>query len=592
MKNKSSPKIPKEIKKEKSYFTVLEKVFFLLPFFFGIFFDYTVCFVAFALIPLLFLFRKSPEELNDISRQKEKSRGYVFYFNTVSETVCVFLLFFFLTVFYGIDKGMSFVGFLRFLPICLFMLLIMQLTSEEREKLLNIVPLSGVAMVVITSPSYFIPSLKSIFYKADRLSGTFGYSNTFAMFLLIGIILLAYNSKEQMSKTKKVLCLSVLAVGILLSGSRAVFVLSVFVALFLMFKKVKSLKIRLIFILAGAAVVAIAFAVVKLTGNFQNIGRFLTLSLSSSTFLGRILYWKDSLIVILKHPFGLGYMGYYYIQPEIQTGVYVAKFIHNDILQAFLDVGWIPAIMLIFAFVKEFIRGGEREKLLIFVIFAHALFDFDFQFIYMAFVVLLISNVGEGKAFTVRTDFLMNSFAVLYSVFMIYCGVSFALDKFGNYKTTMKLTPFYTDSSITAVTKETDGDYLYTLSEKLIKKNPHISQAWDVKSQIAYLLKDYDSAVVCKKEAIKLRKYDIKNYDDYVEKLYVGLQYNLTKNNMEKANIYLAEILSVKSDLEELKSKTSKLAFMIRDVPSFDLSLQSEEYIEIAESLKKQYQNK
>ena len=56
---------------------------------------------------------------------------------------------------------MSFVGFLRFLPICFFMLLIMQLTSEEREKLLNIVPLSGVAMVVITSPTYFIPSLKS-----------------------------------------------------------------------------------------------------------------------------------------------------------------------------------------------------------------------------------------------------------------------------------------------------------------------------------------------------------------------------------------------------------------------------------------------
>ena len=43
-------------------------------------------------------------------------------------------------------------------------------------------------------------------------------------------------------------------------------------------------------------------------------GRFLTTSLHSSTLLGRLLYAQDALPVILRHPFGLGYRSYTYMQ--------------------------------------------------------------------------------------------------------------------------------------------------------------------------------------------------------------------------------------------------------------------------------------
>lgn len=59
--------------------------------------------------------------------------------------------------------------------------------------------------------------------------------------------------------------------------------------------------------------------------NIAFLERFYVFSIKESTFVGRLLYYYDALPVIRKNPFGLGYMGYYYIQQSIQTGVYFVK---------------------------------------------------------------------------------------------------------------------------------------------------------------------------------------------------------------------------------------------------------------------------
>ena len=91
----------------------------------------------------------------------------------------------------------------------------------------------------------------------------------------------------------------------------------------------KRLRIPLMLLLAACVAAALLF--VAITGNQDTIGRFLTISLESSTLMGRLLYYRDVLPVILKHPFGLGYMGYYYAQGGFQTGVYATKFVHNEL---------------------------------------------------------------------------------------------------------------------------------------------------------------------------------------------------------------------------------------------------------------------
>lgn len=50
--------------------------------------------------------------------------------------------------FYGIDTGMGWIGFLKMLTVLFFLCCAMQLTEEEKEKLLGKVPLIGCILLV------------------------------------------------------------------------------------------------------------------------------------------------------------------------------------------------------------------------------------------------------------------------------------------------------------------------------------------------------------------------------------------------------------------------------------------------------------
>ena len=54
-------------------------------------------------------------------------------------------------------------------------------------------------------------------------------------------------------------------------------------------------------------ILAIIYAVV--TNKLQTIGRIFSISPNAGTLLERILYWKDSLKLILSNPFGLRLYG-------------------------------------------------------------------------------------------------------------------------------------------------------------------------------------------------------------------------------------------------------------------------------------------
>lgn len=134
----------------------------------------------------------------------------------------------------------------------------------------------------------------------------------------------------------------VLLSGIALTGSRtSFFVLMAVLTGYMVLHKASG--IRRILLLLTAGMVVLTGLYVILTGNAANVGRYLTSFTNTSTFLGRLLYDKDALPIILRHPLGLGYMGYYYLQGSFQTGVYSVLHIHNELLQILLDVGWIPA---------------------------------------------------------------------------------------------------------------------------------------------------------------------------------------------------------------------------------------------------------
>ena len=185
----------------------------------------------------------------------------------------------------------------------------------------------------------------------------------------------------------------------------------------------------------GAAVVIVLAIVAGSTGVLE---RFADISLSASTFLGRLLYARDAIPLILQHPFGLGYYGYYYIQQSIQTGVYSVVNVHNELLQMFLDVGVIPAVLMSAAVLRSVLakHTNARNRLVLVILILHSLFDYDFQFLVMGFVLILFLDMRNIKTYKVPalTGTVLGIAGAGSVVFAVFAGLSDLMYTTGNYE--------------------------------------------------------------------------------------------------------------------------------------------------------------
>lgn len=119
----------------------------------------------------------------------------------------------------------------------------------------------------------------------------------------------------------------------------------------------------------------------------------------SSTWKGRILYDLDALKMIAKYPFGMGYHGYAYVQGRMQTGVYKTLFVHNDWLQAALDLGILPAVLFAAVMLRQLLKGSQSsmQKQILLLIMLHMLVDFDLQFAAIGLLGLLCLDYGKAE---------------------------------------------------------------------------------------------------------------------------------------------------------------------------------------------------
>ena len=312
-----------------------------------------------------------------------------------------------LSVCTAVDRGMALIGVLRILVIGEFWLLWNNLDKEEREATFQAIPLAGVVWTVVSLVAYFLPVCRD-FFIGRTVGGPFQYSNTYALFLLVGIVILLASSEwnwKRMAET------AFLFAGILMTGSRSVAVLAVvtLVYFFLTGKMGWKKKIGLI---VGAAV----FTVVLQMLLRLDLGRLLRFTLESSTLNGRFLYWLDALPVIFQHPLGLGYMGYFYVQPQIQTGNYTTRFVHNELLQSALDYGWIAAAVLILLLIYSLFHNSPRNRVILLILAIHSLFDFDLQFSVMVCIGLMCVRQDASASFQVRSS-VVQAVIVCWDVF-------------------------------------------------------------------------------------------------------------------------------------------------------------------------------
>lgn len=546
-------------------------VFAILPFFYGMFYEFCGA--------LIFVILAAGISIYAISGRKLKL--------TISYGMAFGILFLFcyiLSVFYAVDSGMALLGVFRIFWIPLLLFGMEQLEEERRKNIIWMVPCIACVMCVMGFVAYFIPFMKEHFYANERLGGAFQYPNTFALYCLVGVVLLC--DREKMRKCDYILT-AVLTAGIILSGSRIVFVLALFSFVFMIIKR-KNRKLLL-----GMAGLAVVFGILLVvTSDTANIGRITTFSLTDSTLVGRLLYARDALPLLLKHPFGMGYMGYYYMEDSIQTGVYSVMYVHNDLLQIGLDIGWIP-MLCYFALVIGSLFSKQldgRMKLIVAVVFLHGLLDFDMEYGGMAIILFLIFHEMSWQR--KRPDWLRKEYRIhsvpvvvcgaLLSLFCAYIAVPTIAYYCDDVELAVEAYPWYTEAQLVLLSKSQDAAEVERIADDILKRNDTCALAYQAKATVAYCEDDYEEVIKWQKEAIARDYFNYEEYLNYAYMLYEGMVYG--QDHSEKVwKACYEELMEIPDMLERAKKKVSEMGKMIDDKVELDTEEELQQILDVVE---------
>lgn len=549
-----------KVRLNKATLFFLKSTLFVIPFLTGLYYEWQSCLLTILLAVYLCIYLKVCGRL--------------------TITLCpAFLATVVITLAYGIsalwavDSGMALLGFAKFLPLPLFAILLMQLSQNEREQCLAVLPLSGVVSTLVALGLSWSSALTAWFEVNGRLAGFFQYPNTYALFLLLCFIILAQSEKLG---GKQILYIAVLLGGILLSGSRSVFILLILLIPLLCIVAKQKKIFRIATISMVTLVISMALIYAFTTGNLTGATRFLTTSMTSSTLLGRILYCKDALPVIIKNPFGLGYMGYYFTQGTFQTGVYSVAYIHNELLQLLLDIGWIPPACLVYAVIKSFLEKniGITHRLIIVAVCLHCMLDFDLQFLAIFFVFMMCLDWNSGKEYWFTTRVLGLATLAVIACIGLYFGSVNALHVLGRSQMAVSLFPYYTNAQLALLTEADTVQIMEVQADAILSHNKSCALAYSAKANAAYAVGDFEHMIFYKENAIVCAKYSLEEYLSYFDMLQIGIALYTEAGDTYSANYCRERLLAIPNMLETVLQKTDSLAWRITDKPKLELPVE------------------
>lgn len=502
-----------------------------------------------------------------------KTKKLIWVDNLLGWSVAVLVFFYGFGTLWAVDRGMAWIGFWKFLPLFLYLLCLWQ---KGQGNLLSVLPMFGAATVIVSVIGMFVPVLDGFFAVAERLAGFFQYPNTYALFLLVCELLLLKAGPKKWDY----LTLAILLAGLLYTGSRTVFVLALAVNLVWFMAGEKK---RLWILAIACAVLALGAGGLLLWGKGTVLYRYLTISIKESTFVGRILYTLDALPLLLKYPFGMGYMGYYHVQTSIQTGVYSVAFAHNDILQLFLDVGLVPAALFVAAVVAYFCRKdiSFQEKLIPGTVLAHCLFDFDLQFVAVFVLLLVLMEPTKGSVSELKKadKALQGVFGVVCAV-GVYMSLALGLAYFEARQISNVLYPFNTQNKLQMLEQEPELGRANALADQILKQNAHCYPAYSIKSKYAYSQGDFAAVIQYKKLVLRENPFDHRELEEYCRMLMAGIPLYTQAGDDQSAQICRQELLAVKAHWEGNAQRLSFLGKRIDTQPVLKIPQDIAAYIE------------
>lgn len=474
-------------------------------------------------------------------------------------------LFYIVSIFYAADSGMAFIGVVKKSAVLIFAVLILFIDEKEKKNLVRLLP--HMACIICFTGVAGTVFFKDLIIKNGRFSGTIGYANAFALIMLLGIIVavLKLNKKDIVNSIEIIIMFA----GLWFSASRFTIVLFM-ITMILLILHISSKKTKAV--ISGAVVVmGVVFAVLFRSSGV--VGRIFSDNLS--TMYGRLLYWQDALKLLAKNPFGMGYLGYYYEQTKIQTGVYTVRYVHNDILQIGLDIGLIPMIILTLIIIAALLNRKREytERILIFTIFVHSFFEFDFEHTAVMFILVLLLGCTKEKFYDsikVSTGVLKYS-GIIFGIVCIYMVFPLSFYASGNYDTALKMYPVYTDASVEKLSKTQDMDEGEKLAKEILKQNETVSIAYSALAQAACQEGKVNRLAQYEKKAIERNKFDKEQYVEYLYLLNELLGNEKIADSDKLTSLVIKDMKEVPKLIEKNKKTVSSLGKKINDKVDIEL---------------------
>lgn len=500
-----------------------------------------------------------------------------------------------LSIVFAVDRGMAFIGFVKYMPLIPLVLVISQMNIEDRKNIIRWIPELAVIMTLVSGVLSLSESFSSFLNVNDNLAGLFQYPNTFALFLTIGLIVLVdrrmeiqinEETEDKIEWTTKPWMIGAYAIimlsGIIASGSRTAMLILIVYCLLLLYRR-NTRKVMTYVLVGIAATAMLGIIVISILGKWDSVASVLDLGMS--TFYGRLLYWQDAIIPIVTHPLGLGAWGYLFTQGSFQTGVYAVTYVHNDFLQLFLDAGWIAGIAFIVAIVRT-IKSKKIPQLfktiLVFMCF-FMMMDFHLQYLSMFIILLLCMDYSVGKKkVVIHTTKLLQGVLVIGLLISIYFGVALSLKYLGLDEQYAKMYPYDTEIMLEELGNATTVEESNAIAERILEYNTSISAVYGAKAEYAYSEYDFQAVSEYKLMEISLSPYTSGNYRELIDMMNVGMLMYEEVEDTVSALYCKGIILQVPDMLEELNENTSYLGTMIDASPYRALS---DEYIEYLEGL-------
>lgn len=489
----------------------------------------------------------------------------------------IYIFSFLIVEFWAIDKGMNILGFFKNGSIILFWILLAQYDYDDAKKkaCFNTISYSAVASVFISLLLAIF--CKEIFFMNNRLQGTFMYANSYGIFLLIGLIILLYKDEiiaDKKGKIINILMVITLLIGIILTNSRAIYILSLLGILGVALLNIKKTEIlKKAFFSLGAF-----FVLVLLSYSLLNIeNRVNSEMFESSEFLTRILYYEDAINMIKQNPLGYGYRGYYYEQTKVQTAVYDTMFVHNSVLQILLDVGIIPTICLIILVLYIFFdkKQSAMNRLILLLLFGHSIIDFDLEFLLFEMILILMLNFKNIELKNEKIKLVFKCFEIIYGIFVI-SAVGFELKL---YSLSYGIVPFYTQAIEEDLYSVSDKNKQFSLAQKIYPLNKNVSGVYEIFSNVACDNNEYDIALEYEKEKLNLNKYAMINYIYYTEFLDKAISYYGSQNDIEEVKVYMEEVLNMENKRKETIENTNLLCYKTKHTPNLTPPEEYENYV-------------